>query len=182
MGFFEYEDERPKRKAIPKSIKNIVWQRYNPNSVTGKCYACNRPITNGGFDIGHDKAVAKGGKNNILNLRPICRDCNSNMGTMSIEKYKKKYFGTEAKGESITEATKIEEIKTKKSIKQIEKPISKRKLLNELSYPKLKKISKKLDLDPQEDRMMVIDKDEYIDILSGSRKVTVEKIQEILGL
>jgi hypothetical protein len=174
----------PKRKTIPKNIRNLVWQKYNPNSLQGKCYACNRPITFDNFDIGHNKAIANGGKNNILNLKPICRPCNSGMGTMSIEKFKKKYFGIKVKDESTTDSNsiKIEEIKTKKSSKQIEKPISKRKLLKELSYPKLKKIAKKLDLDPQEERLLVIDKDEYIDILSGSRKITVEKIQEILGL
>lgn len=72
---------------------------------------------------------------------------------------------------------------SKKPAKQDEKPISKKKLLNELSITKLKKIAKKLDIDPDDDsRIFVVDKDEYIEVLSSSRKVTVEKIQEILGL
>ena len=42
------------------------------------------------FEAGHNKALAKGGKNDITNYRPICRLCNSPMGTMSIESYEKK--------------------------------------------------------------------------------------------
>ena len=58
----------------------------------GKCYCCEwRPITYTDFEVGHNKAVAKGGKDNISNLRPICRQCNRSMRTMSIEQYKKKF-------------------------------------------------------------------------------------------
>lgn len=84
----------PDRRPIDKNIKSIVWQKYNKNSLSGECYACERPITYDHFEVGHNKAVAKGGKDNITNLRPICSNCNRAMGTMSIEQYKKKYFGT----------------------------------------------------------------------------------------
>lgn len=139
-------DEKPKRIAIPKNIRHLVWQKYNLNSLEGKCCVCNRPITHDNFDIGHEKAVANGGKNNISNLKPICRPCNSGMGTMSIEKFKRKYFGIEEKAEPISQATKMKGMETKKSLKQIEKPISKKELLNGLSEAKLIKIAKKLDL------------------------------------
>jgi 5-methylcytosine-specific restriction endonuclease McrA len=44
------------------------------------------------FDVGHNRARAKGGYDNIDNLRPVCRDCNSAMGTITIEEFKKTYF------------------------------------------------------------------------------------------
>ncbi len=81
-----------KRNIIPKNIRETVWQIYNQNSLTGKCYVCERPIMHDNFDVAHDKAVSNGGKDNISNLRPICKQCNSSMGTMSIEKFKEKWF------------------------------------------------------------------------------------------
>lgn len=94
-GNFGSQSERgtKKRKPIHKNIKEWVWNHYNQNSLAGKCYVCKRPITHENFDLGHNKAVAKGGNDDVSNLRPICRPCNSAMGTMTIEAYKAKYFG-----------------------------------------------------------------------------------------
>src|SRR3989338_900510 len=75
---------KPARKPIDKNIRSLVWNKYNGNSLAGKCYVCKRPITHDHFEIGHNKAVAKGGKDNITNLRPICGPCNRGMSTMSI--------------------------------------------------------------------------------------------------
>ena len=82
-----------KRRKIPKGLKDDVWEKYNGKRYNGKCYVCEKPITSRNFDVGHNKAVTKGGKTRLSNLRPICRKCNSSMGTMSIERYKKKYYG-----------------------------------------------------------------------------------------
>ena len=88
----EQESKRP-RKKIPKGVKNSVWAKYiGANRAEGKCYVCKRTIHITDFDIGHNKAVSKGGSDKITNLRPICRDCNNSMGTTSIETYKKRYF------------------------------------------------------------------------------------------
>jgi len=95
-GFIPYGEiylRREKRRKIDKNVRSFVWQKYNGNSLIGKCYVCKRPITNDYFEIGHDKSVAKGGSDNIKNLRPICAPCNHAMGTMSIEQYRAKYFG-----------------------------------------------------------------------------------------
>lgn len=95
------EDERdgdnypPRRKSIPKAVKDTVWSKYiGANNAEGKCYVCSRTIHITSFDLGHDKARANGGNDHINNLRPICRTCNSSMGTTSIEVFKKKYFST----------------------------------------------------------------------------------------
>ena len=93
------EKEKPTRRKLPKDVRDQVWDRYvGPTKTTGKCYCCRwRPITYRDFEVGHNKAVAKGGKDHISNLRPICKQCNRSMRTMSIEQYRKKYY---AKGKS----------------------------------------------------------------------------------
>ena len=82
-----------KRRPIDKNVRHLVWTKYNKSSLSGKCYVCKTPITFQHFHVGHNKAVAKGGKDNINNLRPICSSCNNSMGTISIEQYKARYFG-----------------------------------------------------------------------------------------
>ena len=86
-------DSTPRRKKIGKPLRDQVWLKYMKNKIEGKCYCCRiRPIHYTHFEVGHNKAVAKGGKNHITNLRPICAPCNRGMGTKSIEWYREKYF------------------------------------------------------------------------------------------
>ncbi len=81
------------RKVIGKPLRNTIWMKYLGNRAQGKCYCCKiRPIHYSDFQVGHNKAVSKGGKNNISNLRPICGPCNRGMSTGSIEAYRKKHF------------------------------------------------------------------------------------------
>ena len=92
---FGFPEPKPKggRKPIGKTLRDQVWLKYMGNKAQGKCYCCKiRMIHITDFHVGHNKAVAKGGKNNISNLRPICGPCNRGMGTKSIEWYRKKYF------------------------------------------------------------------------------------------
>lgn len=92
---FGLPGQKPKggRKPIGKPLRDQVWLKYMGNKAQGKCYCCKiRMIHITDFHVGHNKAVAKGGKNNISNLRPICGPCNRGMGTKSIEWYRKKYF------------------------------------------------------------------------------------------
>ena len=94
MNWFE-DDDKPKRKSIPKALKDTVWSKYiGADKAEGKCYVCKRTIHITEFDLGHNKAVSKGGRNNITNLRPICRTCNTSMGTTSIEVFKARHFDT----------------------------------------------------------------------------------------
>ncbi|MDP3966236.1 MAG: HNH endonuclease signature motif containing protein [archaeon] len=84
----------PKRKQINKGLRNQVWEKYMGRKSSGKCFCCGiNTIYFNEFQVGHNKAVAKGGKNHISNLRPICGGCNRGMRTMSIEQYKRKHFG-----------------------------------------------------------------------------------------
>jgi len=84
-----------KRHKIPQAVREQVWDLYiGRGKMEGKCYCDGwRTINYREFEVGHNKAVAKDGKDHISNLRPICGKCNRSMGTMSIEQYKKKYYG-----------------------------------------------------------------------------------------
>lgn len=88
-----FKEEKPRRKSIPKAVKDTVWSKYiGADKAEGKCYVCGRTIHITDFDLGHNKAVSRGGRNNINNLRPICRTCNTSMGTTSIETFKARHF------------------------------------------------------------------------------------------
>ena len=92
VGVGSHKTRSAKRRPIDKNLRSIVWHKYFKDKMIGKCYVCSKPVTYDNFEVGHNKAVAKGGSNNINNLRVICKSCNRAMGTMSIEVYKRKYF------------------------------------------------------------------------------------------
>ncbi|MCW4002723.1 MAG: HNH endonuclease [Candidatus Bathyarchaeota archaeon] len=92
---FEPTSKKKIRKGIPKAVKEQVWKKYiGVKNAEGKCYVCKKPIHVMDFDVGHNRAVFKGGTDRLTNLRPVCRSCNSSMGTMSIEAYKRKFFSS----------------------------------------------------------------------------------------
>ena len=93
--FDEPKAAKPKpRKKLTKDQRIEVWRKYiGATKAEGPCYVCKRTIHMSDFDVGHDIARAKGGTDNIANYRPICRQCNRGMGTMSIETYKAKLKG-----------------------------------------------------------------------------------------
>lgn len=108
IGGLDFGLGKPKRKKFSKSLRDQVWIKYMGMKKTeGKCYCCKiRTIHFTDFEIGHNKSVAKGGKDNISNLKPICRTCNRGMGTKSIEWYRKKYFSKPKKTKSKKRAKK----------------------------------------------------------------------------
>ena len=77
---------------VPTSLKRKVWENQHGKNLQGKCYCCNRIIFQDSFSTGHIVAHAKGGTLTEDNLRPICKSCNSSMGTQHMEEYKMKYF------------------------------------------------------------------------------------------
>jgi len=82
-----------KKKIIPKHIKTLVWNKYiGDDIIKHKCLCCkkeNIKITD--FEAGHVLSEFHGGTNEIDNLRPICRPCNSSMGTTHMIEYIKMY-------------------------------------------------------------------------------------------
>lgn len=86
---------KPKRKAIPKAVKDSVWDTtFGASKGIGKCYVCDGEINSKCFDCGHIIAVSNGGNNSKDNLKPICSTCNKSMGTKNMEEFKKEHFSS----------------------------------------------------------------------------------------
>lgn len=85
-----------KKQPIPINLKKTVWNKWIGEEI-GKtnCMCCKvTSITQLSFHCGHVVAEAKGGKLHVDNLRPICGQCNSSMGTTNMNEYIEKYgFG-----------------------------------------------------------------------------------------
>jgi uncharacterized protein with PIN domain len=88
----ETYESNGKRKTIPKKVKEDLWIRHFGKKFKGDCFVCNNVIETHKFEAGHIKSVAKGGSDNISNLKPICMKCNRSMGTENLNNYKNKYY------------------------------------------------------------------------------------------
>ena len=83
--------KKKKKKAIPATIKRLVWNT-NIGEMIGKskCLCCkSTDITQMSFNCGHIVAEANGGDTIVSNLRPICQNCNSSMGTKNMDDFMK---------------------------------------------------------------------------------------------
>ena len=67
---------------LPKRIREVVWNTYNGETYSSKCYVpwCSNMINVFNYQVGHDIPESKGGTYDIGNLRPICSNCNLSMG------------------------------------------------------------------------------------------------------
>jgi DNA repair exonuclease SbcCD ATPase subunit len=85
------EKTSKKKKAIPKKIKELVWNNHIGHDIANSmCTCCEKtPIKNTEFHCGHVLAEANGGTLEITNLRPICAGCNLSMGTQNMDDFKK---------------------------------------------------------------------------------------------
>ncbi len=88
---------RVKKKTIPKSLKESVWRKYFKSEIDGECFICSYVISINRFDCGHIIAESKGGKTDISNLRPVCKQCNLSMGTKNMDEFKQLFLETEVK-------------------------------------------------------------------------------------
>jgi hypothetical protein len=89
------EESKPKKKTkekIPATVKNSLWRKYFGENINGVCQCCKvEPISIKNFDCGHIVSEKNGGSVTIDNLKPICRLCNSSMGTMNMQEFVNKY-------------------------------------------------------------------------------------------
>jgi 5-methylcytosine-specific restriction endonuclease McrA len=117
-------DQPTKKKGkekIPLSVKNTLWSLHFQNSLNGVCQCCKTEnISKNNFDCGHVKSEKEGGAVELSNLKPICRACNSSMGTLNMETFMKKY-GFDKIPELKTESEKKVEVKVKEVDKEVEK-------------------------------------------------------------
>ena len=81
----------PKKKNISAAVKKLVWNTNIGEDIgKSKCMCCeSTDITQLSFNCGHIVAEAKGGTTIVSNLKPICQNCNSSMGTINMSEFKK---------------------------------------------------------------------------------------------
>jgi len=84
--------EKKTKEKIPASVKNTLWSKHFDNSIQGKCQCCKTEvISKNNFDCGHIISEKNGGTVHLDNLKPICRSCNSSMGTTNMNDFMTKY-------------------------------------------------------------------------------------------
>ena len=85
------ETSKKKKKPIAATIKRLVWNTNIGEDIgKSKCLCCNSTdITQMSFNCGHIVAEANGGDTIVSNLKPICQNCNSSMGTKNMQDFMK---------------------------------------------------------------------------------------------
>ena len=78
-----------KKKKISAAIKKLVWNTNIGEDIgKSKCMCCkSTDITQMSFNCGHIVAESKGGDTIVSNLKPICQNCNSSMGTINMNEF-----------------------------------------------------------------------------------------------
>jgi len=78
-----------KKKPISSTLKRLVWNHHIGEMVgKTKCLCCRlTEITQLSFHCGHVLAEVNGGGTTLSNLRPICQNCNSSMGTKNMNAF-----------------------------------------------------------------------------------------------
>ena len=78
-----------KKKTIPSTVKKLVWNTNIGEEIgKTKCLCCkSTDITQMSFNCGHIIAEVNGGNTIVSNLKPICQNCNSSMGTKNMNEF-----------------------------------------------------------------------------------------------
>jgi hypothetical protein len=89
---------KPKKKSIPKVVKDLSWNKWIGEDVArAKCMCCGvNEIKMSSFHCGHVIAEANGGKLSIENLKPICSACNLSMRTENMDEFRNRCGFTSA--------------------------------------------------------------------------------------
>lgn len=81
------------RKSIPANVKMVLWKRDCGISIEASCPLCGCRIDYNNCHVAHIIPLAKGGSNNITNLKITCQSCNLSMGTKNLNTFHTEYFG-----------------------------------------------------------------------------------------
>lgn len=89
----QQSNKKYKKKNIPHTVKINCWNTHVGELVPKtKCLCCkNVEITQHNFHCGHVIAECNGGTYQMDNLLPICNVCNSSMGSVNMNEFKKMY-------------------------------------------------------------------------------------------
>ena len=81
--------KKGKKKSIPSTMKRLVWNTHIGEEIgKAKCLCCKiTDITQLSFNCGHIIAESNGGELIVSNLKPICQNCNSSMGTRNMNDF-----------------------------------------------------------------------------------------------
>lgn len=87
-----YHKEKLKKKSIPKILKDKCWELTyeNKDAVICPIPHCGKQLNKydtSTWHAGHIISECNGGKTEINNLRPICKDCNLSMGKKNWNDY-----------------------------------------------------------------------------------------------
>lgn len=87
----ELYTKKKRKKNISSTIKRLVWNTHIGEDIgKTKCLCCKTTdITQISFNCGHIIAEANGGELIVSNLKPICQNCNSSMGTKNMDDFVK---------------------------------------------------------------------------------------------
>ena len=85
----EPSNKNIKKKTIPSTVKKLVWNTNIGEEIgKTKCLCCrSTDITQLSFNCGHIIAEVNGGNTIVSNLKPICQNCNSSMGTKNMNEF-----------------------------------------------------------------------------------------------
>jgi len=89
------EPKPPKepKKKVSATLKRLVWNTSIGEEIgKTKCLCCkSTDITQMSFHCGHVIAEVNGGELIVSNLKPICQNCNSSMGTKNMNDFMKTF-------------------------------------------------------------------------------------------
>ena len=155
-------EKRDSKRSFTRTQKNEILYQQNNKCANIKC---RKDLDPRDIEYHHDKPWANGGRTINQNGRALCGSCHNVISHKNRLKHSEN--DTSEKNNNS---------------KKREKSISKKELLNQLPKTKLRKIVKEFDPGFEDDYLIERswDKEDYIDFLSSSRKVTVEKIEKIL--
>lgn len=83
------------KQAIGKKFKNIIWNYYFPNDISGKCLSCKIDIDKNSYSAGHIIAEKIGGIVSECNIVPICKDCNNKCGQKNLIEFAKNKYNVD---------------------------------------------------------------------------------------
>jgi len=86
------DTHKKKRRAIPRTIRHLLWKTHFGESPRGVCACCTvNTVEYTTFHAGHIHSHANGGSDTLSNLLPICAPCNLGMGSTNYDEFRATY-------------------------------------------------------------------------------------------
>lgn len=123
---------KPKKKTIPKALRDKIWDVNFGDSMKGNCYCCTKQISyKTDYECGHVVAESKGGTTTEDNLKPVCKTCNKSMKTTNMEEFKGLFKVHVVEKKTETPASEKKEVSVPE--KKIETSVISKEAINKIS-------------------------------------------------